>query len=139
MNDGRPVTTLAFQEPKHIVGVAAVHHSSHEIVLAWNGNRSEIGRLLNSFIEIMAQGAGHNLVGIDHQHPRIFCPVDGKLAGRFNNAVFAFGEGDNLATVGMRDVERAIGALHVADEHLVKAFHRFKTGIQVSFRFGVSV
>ena len=103
-----------------------MHHLSHEIILAGNGYCGKIGLRFDSLIEIVAQGCRHNLIGIDHQHPWTTCMVNGKLSGRFYDAMCSFGKNHDPTPIGFGYFERIIGAFHIANKHFIKTFYRFK-------------
>ena len=133
MDDRRPAALAAPEEADNVVGIAAVHHPAHEVVLPRDGNRIGTVGLPDGSIEILAQCRRDDFICIDHQHPRRTGLVNGELACRLHDAQVAFRKGDDLATVGACYVERPVCTLHVADDNLIEVFYRLDDCLQMPF------
>ena len=128
---GGPFGAFANEEPQLVVGGEVLLVLSEEQVPTGDVKPFGAVGLADALIEIVAQLGGDQLVGIDHKHPVVGSRLYGKGAGRLSRNGIAFGECHHAASILSGNIERAVGALHIANQNLIELLDRFEHFLQM--------
>jgi hypothetical protein len=131
---GWPHGALTNEEPQLVVLGKASLVAPKKLVVA--GNIEPFGTIAagNTVVEVHPQLGGHQLVGIDYEHPVVGSRLDGKRAGRLGTDGVALGESDHTAPVSLSYGNRTVGTLHIADKYLVEPLDGFEYLLEILLR-----
>ena len=108
------------QETEYVIGVGAVHEAAEEIVAARDAYaRGRLG-FGQTLIQIVAQRARHDLVGVDYQNIVVRGVLQGEHSRGLHACMFCLGKCHDAAAVAQGDFDRRVVALHVAHQHFVE-------------------